>query len=148
MQQLVDQERASFLRQHWHLICVIVAFLVSLIFVGLGIAQTVMGFKGYDAWVMIIWIFLNVVIFLAAILLSLPYIFHSIRTKGEEGWWAVMVIVGFVYLIGVVTTSTGGAFAFSCVNLTVFLIMLIADIAFITRGTWTKSSEEETKDTQ
>lgn len=123
-----------FVFQHWHIICASIFLLIALLFVILGIAQSVVGLKSYPAWVSIPWASFNVVFFLISALLALPYILRSVKNPKEDASAVAAIVVGVIYFVGLLISSGPSVepiAVFSWLGMFSFLAFLITDITLI-----------------
>jgi hypothetical protein len=97
---------------------------------------------------MIPWILVNVLLFLAVILLTLPYLLRAIRNRWEGDVVAIVVIVAVCcYLVlGLPPSAAGGAAGFSWVTFAYMAVLFVCDIIDIVIGIPQPKPKEKKED--
>lgn len=136
-EEIVTQSRIRFVRQHWHILCVGLCLLIAFILGGFSVTESVLNIQ-YPVWLMVPWIMINVLLFLASILLALPYLFRVIRVGWNpepDGWAFMVLILGMIYIVfGGVLGLSAGAGAFSWIAVCYLFIMFVVDIVGMAMG--------------
>lgn len=139
MQQLETAQPSrlrAFTLRHWHILSVGLCLLIAFILGGFSVTGSVLNIH-YPVWLMIPWIMLNILLFFASVLLSLPYLFRLMREgngPGDELALAAMFISALYVVVMIAALIANGAIGFSWTVLGYMFALLVCDIIDIVMG--------------